>query len=314
MELRKDYILDRWVYLATDRAKRPKEFKHKVVKGKKGVCFFCPGNENLTPPEIGRIGGKKWELRWFPNKFPAVKLDGEYNIRTDNNYFTFSAGYGKHEVLAETNDHNKQLWDLPEERIKKIFQVYCGRIDALQEIEGIKYVLVFKNHGKEAGTSLIHSHTQIAGINIVPEIIKAKVEASKKFESCPYCDIINIEKESYRRCFENDTIVAFTPYAPRFNFEIWVLPKRHVKSVCELEDNELDDLADIMHKILSKLKSLNVSYNYYLQYAPKGSDLHFHIEVTPRIANWAGFEFSSDAIINSVTPEDAAKFYRGETE
>ncbi len=313
MELRKDYFLKRWVYFSTDRKKRPKEFKHEdAICVDEKDCFFCPGNEHLTPPEIGRIGAKNWELRWFPNKFPAVRQEGNYNIKTDNTYFTFSSGYGKHEVLVETPEHCKQLWDLPKDRIKKVFQIYCGRIDALSAMEGIKYVLVFKNHGREAGTSLFHSHTQIAAINMVPEKIKEKVEAVKKFDHCPYCDIINIEKGSFRRCFENSTMVAFTPYASRFNFEVWIFPKRHAKTLCELNDKEMDDLADIMKKILDKLKEINASFNYYLQYAPAGEDLHFHIEVCPRLANWAGFEFGSDAIINSVLPEDAAKFYRGE--
>lgn len=314
MELRKDYILDKWVYLATDRGKRPREFKQKEVKEKKKICFFCPGNENLTPPEIGRIGSKKWELRWFPNKFPAVKIEGDPYIQTRNKFFTFSAGYGKHEVLVETNDHEKQLWDLPKERVKQVFEIYNQRIKDLSSLEGIKYVIVFKNHGRAAGTSLVHSHTQIAAVGIVPQKIIEKVEAVKAYDHCPYCDIINVEKGSDRRCFENETMVAFTPYASQFNFEIWVFPKRHVKGLSELKDNEFSDLADVMQKILVKLKGLNVSYNYYLQYAPGKDDLHFHIEVIPRIANWAGFEFCSDAIINSVLPEKAAKFYRGEEE
>ncbi|MBW2984566.1 DUF4921 family protein, partial [Candidatus Woesearchaeota archaeon] len=206
----------------------------------------------------------------------------------------------------------KQLWDLPKERIKQVFGVYRQRIDELSKSDNIKYVIIFKNHGRAAGTSLIHSHTQLAAIGIVPETIKEKVKAVKKYEHCPYCDIINIEKDSFRRCFENETMAAFTPYASRFNFEIWVFPKRHVKGLNEFEDKELDDLAEIMQKILMRLKELNVSYNYYLQYAPADEDLHFHIELCPRIAAWAGFEFSSGAIINSVMPEDAAKFYRGE--
>ena len=59
-----------------------------------------------------------------------------------------------------------------------------------------------------------------------------------------------------------------------------------------------------------KLKELGVSYNYFLHYAPQGEDLHFHIEICPRIADWGGFELGTDTTINSVTPEDAAEFYR----
>ncbi len=313
MELRKDYILERWVYLATDRKKRPKEFRKEEQKQDSAVCFFCPGNEHLTPPEIGRIEeNSRWKIRWFPNKFPAVKQEGNPNIWTDNTFFTYSAGYGKHEVIAETPDHEKQLWDLPKEHLKQVLGVYKQRIDDISREPGVRYVLVFKNHGREGGTSLVHTHTQVTGINLVPPLVKEEVEASARFENCPYCSIIETERKSLRRCFENRTFLAFSPYASRFNFEIWIFPKRHVTTMAELNENELDDLADMMRSILTKLKELNAPYNFFLHYAPQGKDLHMHIEVTPRFATWAGFELASDAIINSVSPEDAARFYRGE--
>jgi UDPglucose--hexose-1-phosphate uridylyltransferase len=312
MELRKDYILERWVFLASDRKKRPREFKSKGEKEEKKICYFCPGNEHLTPPEIGRIGKKKWKIRWFPNKFPAVEQKGNFSIKTDNTYFTFSDAYGIHEVIVETPHHNKQMWDLSNEHIKEVLDVYKQRITELGRLEHIKYVIIFKNHGKEGGTSLVHSHTQVTAINIVPTLVKEEVEAFKRYENCPYCDIINIEKNSHRRCFENNSMVAFAPYASRFNFEVWIFPKRHLKNITELKDNEALDLAEILKNVLEKLKKLNAAYNFFLHYAPEGEDLHFHIEVTPRLAIWAGFEFSSNAVINSVAPEDAAKFYRGE--
>ncbi len=310
MELRKDYILDRWVFLAPERKKRPKEFKKKEIKEKTKICFFCPGNENLTPKEIGRIEENgKWKIRWFPNKFPVVEQKGSPIIKTKG-FFTSSSAYGEHEVIAECKQHDKQLWDLPPEHIEQILYIYKERINKLSKKKHITYITIFKNHGREAGTSLIHSHTQLASLNKIPQLVIDEVNASKKHRQCPYCKIIKIESAGKRRCFENKTFTAFTPYASRFNFEIWIFPKRHIKNMNQLNHEEFTDLADILSKILKKLKNLNASYNFFLHYAPKGKDLHFHIEVTPRFAVWAGFEFSSNDIINSVTPEDAAKFYR----
>jgi UDPglucose--hexose-1-phosphate uridylyltransferase len=314
MELRKDYILERYVIVSNERSKRPFEFrkeKAKTVSSKE--CFFCPGNENLTPPEIGRISsGKNWKFRWFDNKFAAVKPSGNPIIRTDNKYFTFSDAYGFHEVIVETNDHNKQLEDLSKEDIKEILKIYALRIEELSKKENIRYVSVFKNHGKEAGTSLVHSHSQIIAYNKIPEQVKEKVDAVKKYDACPYCDIINIEKGSYRRCFENNSFVAFTPYASRFHYEIWVFPKKHIKNIRDLDDNKFLELAEIMKKILIKLKSIEASYNMELFYSPEKEDLHFHIEISPRLALIGGFEILTGDTINSVSPEDAAKFYRGE--
>ncbi len=315
MELRKDYILDRWVYIATERVNRKHEFKETtgLNNSDSKTCFFCPGNEHTTPPEIGRLEEHgKWKIRWFPNKFPAVKLEGDPVIRTDNSFFTFSAGYGMHEVIAETPDHDKQLWDLPEDHLYQLLHVYKDRINALSGQDNIKYVILFKNNGREAGTSLAHSHTQIVSLNKIPGLVQEKINAIRKYDSCPYCSIIEIEKNSFRRCFENDTFIAFTPYASRFNYEISIFPKAHLKNLNEMSQEEFKDLASIMKKVLDKLRQINAPYNFYLHYSPDNEDLHFHIEFTPRFANWAGFEFSSNDIINSVSPEEAARFYRGE--
>ena len=315
MELRKDYILDRYVIISTGRGKRPREFKQKEVKEKKGICFFCPGNEKLTPPEIGRLGTKKkWRMRWFANKFAAVDLKGNPIIRTDNDYFTFASAYGYHEVIVETNDHKKQLADLTKSQIKDVLKIYANRIEELSKKENIHYVSVFKNHGKEGGTSLVHSHSQVIAYNKLPNLIKDKIKAVKRYDHCPYCDIINIEKDSLRRCFENKNFVAFTPYASRFHFEIWIFPIKHIKNITETDEKMLMDLAEILKKILKKLKYLNAPYNIELVYSPENENLHFHIEISPRLAIWAGFEILTNDTINSVSPEDAARFYRGKND
>ena len=308
--LRKDYTLDRWVYYATERKKRPIEFKKEEHVKENKTCYFCPGNETLTPQEIGRVEEKNtWKIRWFPNKFPAVELKGSAKIKKSK-FLTYSDAYGKHEVIAETRNHKKQLADLSVEHIKEILKVYILRIKYLSKLPDVKYISIFKNKGPLAGTSLVHSHTQIVALSKIPELVKEEIEASKKSSKCPYCGIIKIEKKSKRKIFENKSIIAFAPFASRFNFEAWIFPKNHKKSLAEFDDNELKDLASILKKILLKLKKLNATYNYYLHYAPKGHNQHLHIEIAPRYAKWGGFELSTDEIINSVMPEDAAKFYK----
>ncbi len=311
-ELRKDYILDRWVIIASERSKRPHEFKSKSKKEKKGLCYFCPGNEDKTPPEKFCIDDKQgnWKIRVFDNKFPAEKLEGQFDIQTHNKYFTFSSSYGVHEIIVETPDHDKQLWDMSEEEFAEVLKVYDMRIRELEKLQHIKYVSIFKNHGEKAGTSLLHSHTQIIASNIINQNVAAEAEAVKRYESCPYCEIVDIEKTSDRRCFENDKFAAFCPYASRFNFEAWVLPKMHIKRLSDLDDNGYLQLADIFLRVLRKLKELNAPYNFFIHYSPKGEDLHLQIHITPRLSIRAGFEFSSDIIITIVPPEDAAGFYR----
>ena len=314
MELRKDYILDRFVIVAQKRGKRPHQFvKKKVVGHSMDKCFFCPGNEELTPKEIGRIGTKdKWSLRWFPNKFPAVDKKGQAEFQTHNNFFTFADAVGFHEVIVETNNPKKQLWDLPKKQVADLLSVYAERIQELSKKPNVFYVSVFKNHGKDAGTSLVHSHSQIIAYNKWPHLVRDKVNAVKQHSSCPYCSIINIEKDSDRRCFENNSFIAFCPYASRFNYEVWIFPKQHILNITNLSEDQLKDMADVLQKVLKKLKKLDCSYNMELFYSPDGENLHFHLELTPRIAVWGGFELATNDIINTVSPEVAAKFFRGE--
>ena len=181
MELRKDYILDRWVYVSESRQSRPKEFAKPSLEESKS-CFFCAGNESKTPDEIGRIGvNGTWSVRWFYNKFPAVVEEVKAEVKTDNTFFTYALPFGRHEIIAETPKHDEQMWSFGKERILDILKVYMNRVDALSKIPGINYVSVFKNHGKEAGASLVHSHSQVAAISIVPPIIKEEAAACKAF-------------------------------------------------------------------------------------------------------------------------------------
>ena len=312
MELRKDYILDRWVYFAESRKDRPKEYPG----GKEpisGSCNFCAGHEESTPAEIGRIGDKKsWDIRWIPNKFPAVVEECNPDVSTDNTFFTYAQAYGRHEVIIESPVHTEQLWDFGVQKLSTLLKVYNRRVGELLNMNNIGYVSLFKNHGKEAGASLVHSHTQLVALSMVPRAVHEKAVASRNFGSCPHCRIIQVEKQSSRRCFENASFVAFTPYSSRFNYELWVYPKAHIKTFGELNNAQIDDLAQILQKVLAKLKQINAPYNILMVNSPRGDNLHAHIEITPRTGIWAGLELGTETYINSILPEYAASFYRGE--
>jgi len=308
--IRKDYILDRWVYYATFRKRRPHEFKSIEVKSDLKACLFCPKNEHLTPGEIGRVEYKSgWKMRWFLNKFPAVEKKLKPILKLKNFFSEFNS-YGIHEIIVDTQHHKSQLADLPAQHIMELLKVCRLRIKDLGALKGIKYVNVFKNQGKDAGTSLVHSHTQVVALPQVPTLVADECSAAKKYRNCPYCDILKLESKSKRKIFETKNVVAFAPFASRFNYEAWIFPRRHKKAMEELDESELIDFSIAIKKILKKLKKINSSYNLFVHYSPKGENLHFHIEITPRIATWGGFEISTDAIINSVMPEDAARFYK----
>jgi len=307
-ELRKDYILDRYVIIAADRGKRP----HQLVDSAKAAakkCFFCPGSEHETPPEIYRVAeDENWRIRVFDNKFPAVSGDGNAIIQTDNDFYTFADAIGKHEVIVETESHDKQLWDLSASQIADVIEVYKLRQEEIALIPEVKYVSVFKNSGEQAGCSIAHTHSQIIAYNLVPPIIQQKEKKTAEYDTCPYCDILAKEAESARMIYKDEHVMAFSPYASRFPYEVWIFPIKHMKSFNELSKETIDSMAIALNKVLTKLKELDAPYNYYFHYG----DFHLHMEICPRFSKvkWAGFELSTETIINPVSPEIAAEWYK----
>jgi UDPglucose--hexose-1-phosphate uridylyltransferase len=313
-QLRRDYLLNRYVIIAEERGKRPHQFSSQKQPKEVKLDFFAPGNENLTPEEIGRREDQNgWYIRWFDNKFPAVQKEGNYNIRTDNIFYTFADAVGKHEVIVESPKIEDELADLSVKHIKEILEVYRERINELSKLDAVKYVQVFKNHLSQAGTSIVHTHSQVIAYNLIPTIIDEKSRAVKEYFSkyghSPYDDIIAREIDSLRRIIENDHFISFTPYASRFPMEAWIFPKRCAYNLNDFSDEELFALADQLKYILMKLQTINAPYNILLYYAPK-DEFRFHIEICPRLTTWAGFELATGTIINPVSPEEAAKFYR----
>lgn len=306
-EIRKDYLLDRYVIVAENRGKRPYDYVQKAppLKGKEGVCVFCPGNEHLTPPETGRIGGKgsKWLARSFYNKFPAVSPE-------------FPKALGRHEVLVETPKHVAKMAELPEEQMAIGLELYSKRVHELYSSKGIGCVLIFKNEGAAAGISLTHTHSQLIALASAPCLLEEELgkyaEYRRKEKACPFCEIAESEIKSPRKAFENEEFLAIAPYASRTPFELLILPKNHISNITELGEEERLLLARILKKSLARLdKMLNgPAFNYYLHIAPRGKDFHFHIELLPRLAIWAGFELGSGMYINPMPPEKAAQSYR----
>jgi UDPglucose--hexose-1-phosphate uridylyltransferase len=319
-ELRKDYILNRFVIVAKDRGKRPHILKEaRAVEEGRDSCPFCPGHEHLLAGILNEIKkDDSWIIRVVPNKFSAVSLEGDPHIQMHNKFYTFASAYGTHEVIIETPEHGKELEELPQEHIQSVLKTYVWRIRELNDLANIKYISVFKNRGTAAGASLRHSHSQIIAYNIKPSWISEELMTAYKYlienESCPYCEIIEQEKASDRRVFEDEHFVAFTPYASRFPYEVWVFPKNHYPNIALLRNEELFALAGVLKKLLLRLDDLGYPpFNLKIHNADlKGENFHFHIEISPRLAIWAGFELETGTVINTVSPEDAAKFYRGE--
>ena len=327
-ELRKDPITGRWVIISTDRAKRPTDFsREQTTPLGSGFCPFCYGNEGKTPPEIlaYRPSGdgpntSGWSVRVVPNKFPALGIEGQLN-RQGEGVFDKMNGIGAHEVIIETPEHDRTLAMLPVKRIEDVLWAFRDRMLDLRKDPRFRYILIFKNHGRAAGASLEHTHSQLIALPIVPRSVQEQVQGAKQYyeykERCIYCDIIRQELDSGIRIIaENDDYVTLAPYAPRFPFETWIAPKQHESVFESSTPQNIQNLARALKLLLTKTDQVleNPAYNLVLQSAPlheTSSDYyHWHLEFMPRLTKIAGFEWGTGFYINPTPPEEAAQFLR----
>ncbi len=330
-ELRKDPVVGRWVIIATERSKRPNDFKQETNSKKPNgssstSCPFCIGNEASTPKEVlayrkeGTANSVGWTLRAIPNKFPALGIEGELQRRGLGLYDLMN-GVGAHEVIIETPVHNATLATIPENQFQDVLWAYRDRIMDLKKDKRFRYVLIFKNEGFQAGASLEHPHSQLIALPIIPKSVMEEMQGSKEFyeykERCLYCDIVQQEINDKKRIvMENDDFITICPFAPRFPFEMWILPKRHDAHFEDATKHEIQNLSELFQKSLQKLdKALDhPPYNFMLHTSPiTMPDLpyyHWHIEITPRVTRVAGFERGSGFYICPTAPEAAAEFLR----
>lgn len=326
-ELRKDPVIGRWVIISTERGKRPSDFTVGTRKRSAKLCPFCPNNESSTPPEVysvrengSRPNTPGWSIRAIPNKFPALRIEGDLN-REGEGIFDKMNGIGAHEVIIETPDHTKDLSDLDVRQIKDVIEAYKARIIDLKKDARFRYIMIFKNQGEAAGASLEHSHSQLIATPITPKRVYEEIEGATKYyeykERCIFCDIIRQEiQQAVRVIARNDGFAAIAPFASRFPFEIWVLPLKHRSHFEDIDDNDAGAFADIMKTTLTKLaKALNnPPYNFMIHSSPvdgqNGKLYHWHVEIIPKLTRVAGFEWGTGFYINPTAPEDAARFLR----
>lgn len=326
-ELRKDPISRRWVIISDDRAKKlePPEPR---AKEKKGFCPFCEGNEESTPPEIvayrdngSSKNGTGWRVRVVPNKFPAVQVEGILNKQGLGLYDAMN-GIGAHEIIIDTPKHGVEIFDLSHDEVKGVLSAYRDRFQDLKKDKRFRYISIFKNSGTSAGALLEHAHTQLIATPVVPHNILEKLEGAREHfenrERCVYCDLIVQELlDGKRTIMENNHFVAVAPFASRFPFEVWILPKAHAARFEDIPENEVDFLATMLTGILTRMnKSLDFpAFNYIFHSEPfveKASEyFHWHLEIVPRLSPISIFELGSGFFINQIAPETVAQYLKG---
>ena len=326
-ELRKDPVVGRWVIISTERARRPSDFSIQPVQAQGGPCVFCPHNESKTPPEIlaarspdSDANGPGWSLRVVPNKFPALRIEGELEPSGEGLYDRMN-GVGAHEVVIETPDHAATLATLPPDAVADVLLAFRERMVDLKKDPRFAYILVFKNHGAAAGASLEHPHSQLIATPIIPIMVSEELKGAAEYygmkERCVWCDVVRQERRSRRRVIvETNGFVALAPFAPRFPFETWIMPTRHRSAFEESGVDDLRGLAELLGLFLRRMDRVlqRPPYNFMLHTAPLRDGpldhFHWHLEIIPKLTNVAGYEWGSGFFINPTPPEDAAAALR----
>jgi UDPglucose--hexose-1-phosphate uridylyltransferase len=323
-ELRKDPITGTWVIISEERKKRPKYYQIVVDKdlSMPENCPFCSGNEAMTPPETyalrpdrSRPNEPGWSLRVVPNKFPALRIEGELR-KSGEGFYDKISGIGAHEVIIETPQHPHDRVDIDSSQIKNTLMAAKYRILDLKKDTRFKYIMVFKNFGPTAGATLSHSHTQLIALPVVPLRVQEEIEGARTHfqmkERCIFCDIIHYESEADRRLLvENEHFIVLAPYAPRFSFELAVYPKKHNPAFENTSEPEMESLGAILSATLAKVaRALNQpDYNLIIHTAPFSNNIqeffHWHIEFMPVLARVAGFEWGTGFYINPISPEES---------
>ncbi|MBS3786996.1 galactose-1-phosphate uridylyltransferase, partial [Candidatus Bipolaricaulota bacterium] len=139
VEIRKEVTKDEWSIIAPTRSERPFDFSEDSRETKKeqaSNCPFCPGNESDTPPETYAVREgdepkeSDWKVRVFPNKYPALDRNGNTST-IEGDLFESRGGFGYHEVIAETPEHNTSLTELEIDEIELVIKTYINRAEDL---------------------------------------------------------------------------------------------------------------------------------------------------------------------------------------
>src|SRR5687768_599527 len=281
-ELRKDPVTGRWVIISTERRKRPTDFRlESVTIAPDAACPFCEGHEQMTPRELlahrrngSGANSPGWDLRVVPNQFPVLGVEGSLD-RQGEGLFDKMNGIGAHEVIIETPRHEESLATMDDAAVEQVLWACRERVQDLKQDRRFRYIIIFKNHGAAAGASLDHPHSQLIALPIVPREVRDEVDGARAHfsakERCVFCDIVRQETRDAKRLIaENADMVAIAPYAPRFPFETWILPKRHQSHFEDAPRHEVASLARLLGDILRRMTTAlqTPPYNLLIHSAP----------------------------------------------
>lgn len=284
----RDELNNKLLLVSEARANRPH-----LKKSDKKKCPFCSGQEKLTEKATLELPDKNWSVRAFPNKYPFVKRSGKFSWKNNS-----APGFGDHEVIVETNKHRELFEDYSDNHLELLWEAYLNRFNDFSSRKQVEFVCLLKNHGKKSGASISHEHSQIVSYPFVPDKVKRFTT-----NQCPLC---NPSKLGIT-IFSTKNFRIITLFNALVAGECWIVPKKHVKTMQDVDGVEL---LKALQETVKRIKKFTDSYNFVFINSPKNGDLHFHVEVFPRVEQWGAIELGLGIYLNAVGARKARELLR----
>lgn len=329
-EIRQNLVTDRWVIYAPERAGGPRHARAKRPSAhlleRDPQCPFCLGNEWMLPSILFEIPSKEnglWQTRVVPDKYPVLTAETEI-AGMNRGIYLVTSNYGRQEVIIESRFHNRDLPMMTHEEAEAVVETYAMRHSELYNTdESIESVIIFRNHGEQAGATVLHPHSQVVATSIVPEFVSRREHIAENYfqqnRRCVLCDIVDFEEsDKARLVYENSSFLSFVPFAAEAPFEVWITPKRHSPDFGLIARQEKEHFAIALQEVLQRLydQLSDPDYNYVIHsYSRQNSIvpyLHWYLQIRPRLMMPSGFEIGSGMQINASWPEQDAKVLRQE--
>jgi len=320
MELRKDPITRSWVVVG-----HPEQEKIKP-----DPCPLCPTTRLETRVLLDLPSQGPWQVRVYPHLRPLYRIEGD-PARSAEGIYDRMSPIGAHEIVVETPDHNLKIAQMSDDHLERILDAYAARISDLKRDSRFKYVTVFKNQGIAAGEEMPHAHSQVTATTFVPRRILYELRAAREWyrdrERCVFCDILRQEIRQTKRIIDNvGDYYAYSPYASRVPYEIWIQPRQHNHQFESPVPGETRrHLASLLGRTLRRLSQVTSEFHMVLHTSPntaqsKGElseywktiagDYHWHFEILPILESRSKSYSIKEVYFNGTTPEQAAEKLR----
>ena len=322
-------LLDEWILVSPQRAKRPWQGQNEAISDEKKpeydeTCYLCPGNHRIT----GGTNPNYENCYVFDNDFPALLKDEVSSDVTQEDLFKINPERGINRVICFSPKHNVTLAEMQVPEIENVVRVWKEQYLELGAISYINHVQIFENKGSVMGCSNPHPHGQIWAQSSLPSQVKRTQDNLLKYfqktGKSLLKDYLESELQKKERIIaENEHFVLLVPFWATWPYETMIISKRHFSSIAEITEEEIKSYAEMIQIITVKYDNLfktSFPYSAGIHQAPTDGldheEWHFHMHFYPPLLRSAtvkkfmvGYELLAEAQ-RDLTAEQSAEILR----